>query len=136
MLGLDTYLETFNGCLDSLSRFPEITEEDLKIRVKISSFGHRKTFIRAIELLREINCTYIIESTPKKRFKEEELFERIEDPFIRIPERRKSISQGSTDFQTMKTKLLEDNKETWSSLEPDSKKTLEHQHQEESDGEY
>lgn len=121
-----------------MSLFLQITEEDLKTQFKIVSFGHRKTLIRAIELLKEINSDFKWEHTQKKKFKEEELFERIDEPFIRIIEKKeKKLSQGSYEVQTMKTKLLEDNtRDSEYSYEPDSKKTLEHQHRAEIDGEY
>ena len=52
----------------------DLAEEDLKERLRIKSFGHRKSFFKAIDLLKELN-SYEIKG--KTHFKEHELFERI-----------------------------------------------------------
>lgn len=48
----------------------------------MKSFGHRKTLLRGLDLLRTL-CPQAPYPKNKKKYKEEELFERLEGPYIR-----------------------------------------------------
>ena len=97
-----------------------LSEEELKTELQIKSFGHRKTLYRAIELLKSINSEYF-SYTPRTKFKEDDLFERIDEPMIRTI----SHISNNNDLQTLTQNGTSKEMETWSSLEPDCKMTLE-----------
>lgn len=87
-----------------------LSEPDLKERINIKSFGHRILFYKAINVLKALN---IEENKP--HYKEDELFERIENSLL-----KPSIS--GNELSTLKREIKEI--DTWSSGLKDSK-TLE-----------
>ena len=105
--------------------FLNLTEENIKSQLQMKSYGHRKTFLRAIEMLKNLNpdiCT-----SPKKvqKYKEEDLFEKVDDPFIRSSSNCSHFSVNSNDLPTLLPAFSKESESITSSFGRDSKKTVE-----------
>lgn len=105
--------------------FLSLTEETIKIQLQMKSYGHRKTLLRAIEMLKKLNPDLCTNPIKVQKYKEEELFEKVDDPFIRSTSNNSHFSVTSNELPTLVPGISKESESVTSSFGRDSKKTIE-----------